>query len=403
MDAAAAEVAFSCGFEVSPTLELELNTCALCEIGDCIHEGESLEIHNEFYGISALIAAETVVKISLGMHGEGRGFLGVVRVWTEAHEASPLAPKGSKLGGYLDYVGSFPDLLDAALRDPQRLPYSISPYKSLSAHPRGSGPANVTLTSVDIRQRSVRAPEAGYADLPPGIGFEPKDEPLRRDINLLGRVLGQVLIEQEGEDLFGTEEEIRLLCKRLRFDYDPVLDEQLKRRIEGMGAREVQRIVRAFSVYFQLVNIAERYHRIRRRRQYESSPANPPQRASLASALSRLKSEGLQAGALQEALDGMNVGLVLTAHPTEALRRSIRHKHVRIGELLEASESATTLTWKERRRLEERLAEEVTILWQTEELRARRPGIAQEIARTLLFFENPLISATIEAYREFED
>jgi phosphoenolpyruvate carboxylase len=265
------------------------------------------------------------------------------------------------------------------------------------------GYGNVTLTSVNIRQRSGRVPEAGYADLPPGIGFEPKDEPLRRDINLLGRVLGQVLIEQEGEDLFGTEEEIRLLCKQLRFEYDPVLDEQLKRRIEGMGAGELQRIVRAFSVYFQLVNIAERYHRIRRRRQYESSPANPPQRASLASALSRLKSEGLQAGALQEALDGMNVGLVLTAHPTEALRRSIRHKHVRIGEMLEASESATTLTWKERRRLEERLAEEITILWQTEELRARRPGIAQEIARTLLFFENPLISATIEAYREFED
>jgi phosphoenolpyruvate carboxylase len=280
----------------------------------------------------------------------------------------------------------------------------LSPHTSLSVHsPRDVGYGNVTLTSVNIRQRSGRVPEAGYADLPPGIGFEPKDEPLRRDINLLGRVLGQVLIEQEGEDLFGTEEEIRLLCKQLRFEYDPVLDEQLKRRIEGMGAGELQRIVRAFSVYFQLVNIAERYHRIRRRRQYESSPANPPQRASLASALSRLKSEGLQAGALQEALDGMNVGLVLTAHPTEALRRSIRHKHVRIGEMLEASESATTLTWKERRRLEERLAEEITILWQTEELRARRPGIAQEIARTLLFFENPLISATIEAYREFED
>src|SRR5215211_3616890 len=129
--------------------------------------------------------------------------------------------------------------------------------------------------SVDIRQRSVRAPEAGYADLPPGIGFAPKDEPLRQDINLLGRVLGQVLIEQEGEDLFATEEEIRLLCKRLRFGYDPELDERLRRRIEAMGVGELRRIVRAFSVYFQLVNIAERYHRVRRRRQYEAAPDNP--------------------------------------------------------------------------------------------------------------------------------
>jgi phosphoenolpyruvate carboxylase len=274
--------------------------------------------------------------------------------------------------------------------------------QTLLRPPREVGRGNVTLTHVDIRERSTKAPESEYADLPPGVGFEPKDEPLRRDINLLGRVLGQVLIEQEGRGLFDTEEEVRLLCKRLRFGYDSGLEERLKQRIEGMTAAELQRIVRAFSVYFQLVNIAERYHRIRRRRQHEASPENPPQRASLASALSRLKREGLGVGRLQRVLDEMNVGLVLTAHPTEALRRSIRRKHVRIGELLEELES-TQLTWKELRRLEERLAEEITVLWQTDELRARRPEVKQEIERTLLYFENPLISATLEAYREFED
>src|SRR5918994_1545763 len=261
---------------------------------------------------------------------------------------------------------------------------------------------NVTLPGMNIRSGSTPVPRGGYADLPPGIGFEPKDEPLRRDINLLGRVLGRILIEQEGEDLFRTEEEVRLLCKRLRFDYDPALDEQLRRRIDAMSVEELRRIVRAFSVYFQLVNIAERYHRVRRRRQYESSPDNPPQRASVASALARLKSEGLGKEALRRVLDEMSVGLVLTAHPTEAMRRSVRRKHVRIGEMLEAMESPD-LTWKEQRRLEEDLAEEITVLWQTEELRVRRPEVNQEIERTLLFFENPLISATLEAYREFED
>ena len=268
--------------------------------------------------------------------------------------------------------------------------------------PCDAGRGNVTLTRVNIRERSRKPLEAEYADLTPGVGFEPKDDPLRQDINLLGRVLGQVLIEQEGKDLFDTEEEVRLLCKRLRFGYDPGLDEQLRQGIEGMNAGELQRIVRAFSVYFQLVNIAERYHRIRRRRQYEASPDNPPQRASVASALSRLKREGLETGTLQGVLDGINVGLVLTAHPTEALRRSIRRKHVRISEVLEALESAQ-LTWKERRRLEEQLAEEITVLWQTDELRTRPPEVKQEIERTLLYFENPLISATLEAYREFED
>ncbi|HEX6709880.1 MAG TPA: phosphoenolpyruvate carboxylase, partial [Rubrobacter sp.] len=245
-------------------------------------------------------------------------------------------------------------------------------------------------------------PEAGYADLPPGIGFEPKDEPLRRDINLLGRVLGRILIEQEGKDLFEEEEELRLLCKRLRFDYDPELDERLRRQIDAMSVEELRRIVRAFSVYFQLVNIAERYHRVRRRRQYESSPDNPPQRASVASALARLKNEGIGQQQLRGVLDSMAVGLVLTAHPTEAMRRSVRRKHVRIGEILEEIESPA-LTWKEQRRLEEELSEEITILWQTDELRVRRPEVKQEIERTLLFFENPLISATLEAYREFED
>src|ERR671910_1787550 len=109
---------------------------------------------------------------------------------------------------------------------------------------------------MNIRERSTTAPGAGYADLPPGVAFEPKDEPLRRDTNLLGRVLGQVLIEQAGEGLFEAEEEVRLLCKRLRFDYDPALDERLRRRIDAMSVEELRRIVRAFSVYFQLVNIA---------------------------------------------------------------------------------------------------------------------------------------------------
>ncbi len=137
--------------------------------------------------------------------------------------------------------------------------------QTLLRSPREAGRGNVTLTYVNIRERSTKAPESEYADLPPGVGFEPKDEPLRRDINLLDRVLGQVLIEQEGRGLFDTEEEVRLLCKRLRFGYDPGLEERLKQRIEDMNADELQRIVRAFSVYFQLVNIAERYHRIHRR------------------------------------------------------------------------------------------------------------------------------------------
>jgi phosphoenolpyruvate carboxylase len=256
--------------------------------------------------------------------------------------------------------------------------------------------------SMSVLGQSTNDPRLDFADLPPGVGFEPKDEPLRRDINLLGRILGQIIVEQEGKGLFGAEEEIRLLCKRLRFEYDPDLDERLKLRIERMGPGELGRIVRAFSVYFQLVNIAERHHRIRRRRQYESSPENPPQKASLRSALMRLKKEGFGGEDLERVLDELNLSLVLTAHPTETQRRSIRRKHLRIGEILD-SLGAENLSLQERTKAEERLAEEITVLWQTDELRVERPEVEDEIRRTLLFFENPLISSTLDVYRDFED
>lgn len=247
-----------------------------------------------------------------------------------------------------------------------------------------------------------QASKSGYAELPPDYGLEAKDESLRKDINLLGRVLGEVLVEQEGQHLFGIEEEMRLLCKQLRSDFDPDLYERIKRRIEHTSVADLEKVVRAFSVYFQLVNIAERYHRVRRRRQYEESPDNAPQRASLGSVLARSKEEGVDSGSIQKALDKMNVGLVLTAHPTETLRRSVQRKHVNIGRMLEAFESGL-LTWRERRRLEGKLTEEITLLWQTDELRTERPKVTQEIQRTLLFFEEPLISATLDVYREFED
>ena len=239
-------------------------------------------------------------------------------------------------------------------------------------------------------------PSAGYADLPPGIGFEPKDEPLRRNINLLGRVVGRILIEREGEDLFETEKEVRLLCKRLRFDYDPELDEKLRRRIEAMGVKELRRIVRAFSVYFQLINIAERYHRVRRR-QYESAPDNPPQRASVASALARLKGEGLGQEALRRVLDGMAVGLVMTAHPTERQaqaredRGDARGYGVARSNVEGVKASGGGFGRGHHRSVADRRAQGLSSRGN------------QQIERKILFFENPLISATLEAYREFED
>jgi phosphoenolpyruvate carboxylase len=240
-----------------------------------------------------------------------------------------------------------------------------------------------------------------FADLPPGVGFEPKDEPLRRDINMLGRSLGRIIVEQEGKGLLGAEEEIRLLCKRLRFRYDGGLDERLRRRISKMDERELERIARAFSVYFQLVNVAELYHRIRRGRQYESQ-GNGPQRNSTSSALEKLADEGLGPEDIGRALGSVSVDLVLTAHPTEAQRRTVRRKHHNVARMLDEMDS-DRLTPKARRDAEGRLLEEISLLWQTSELRAERPRVEEEIQRVLFHFEDSLFESVLEVYRDLEE
>jgi phosphoenolpyruvate carboxylase len=145
-------------------------------------------------------------------------------------------------------------------------------------------------------------------------------------------------VEQEGEGLLGAEEEIRSLCKRLRFRYEPDLDERLRGRIEQMKPWELSRIVRAFSVYFQLVNVAERYHRIRRGRQYDAAE-NGSQRASIKSALrklARVEEETDRPGELLDrVLSGMDLSLVLTAHPTKTLMVRVRRKHLSVGRMLD--------------------------------------------------------------------
>lgn len=105
---------------------------------------------------------------------------------------------------------------------------------------------------------------------------------------------------------------------------------------------------------------------------------------------------------MERLLEELSVSLVLTAHPTETQRRSIRLRHLRIGNILE-SVDVENLTPRESEKAEDELAEEITVLWQTDELRVERPEVEDEIRRTLLFFERPLISSTLDVYRDLEN
>ena len=144
------------------------------------------------------------------------------------------------------------------------------------------------------------------------------DAQLRSNVRLLGDVLGEVLVEQGGEQLLALEERIRRLARDAREAGDR---SELEETIGALELDQQSAVLRAFSLFFQLANIAEQHHRLRRRRQYEHEGRVP--RESLADAVARLRQAGIGDEELSAAAARIEVRPVLTAHPTEATRRTI--------------------------------------------------------------------------------
>ena len=175
---------------------------------------------------------------------------------------------------------------------------------------------------------------------------------IRRDVRLLGDALGQVLIEQEGESFLATEEHVRAAARQSREVGDPSI---VREAVRALEPESQAKMLRAFALYFQLANAAEQHHRIRRRR--EDEHAGIVTRESLEEAFELLA--GVPEEELHTRMAGISVELVLTAHPTEATRRTLLQAHVRIAEMLTELDDAM-LTPREREAIEERLAEEIT-------------------------------------------
>jgi len=195
------------------------------------------------------------------------------------------------------------------------------------------------------------------------------DASLRRDVRLLGETLGLVLVEQEGDELLETEERIRRLSRDARAGGPR---NELAEAVRELDLETQSKVLRAFGLYFQLANLAEQHHRVRRRRAYEHEQRIP--RESLADAFERLS--GIDENALAEAARHLSLELVLTAHPTEATRRGTLAAHVRISRLL-AELDDPALPGSRDREVRDRLAGEVTALWQTDEVRAQKPRVVR--------------------------
>jgi phosphoenolpyruvate carboxylase len=235
---------------------------------------------------------------------------------------------------------------------------------------------------------------------------ELKDAPLRRDVRSLGMLLGEVLREQAGKDLFAHVEALRQGTIRRRDAEARGKEEEAARHaakalelVHSLPAERAILLTRAFAFYFELINLAETNHRKRRRMALQLSGEAGRQRGSLAGTLSSMRRVGIDAKEAMDWLRRVLVVPVFTAHPTEVARRSVMFKRRRIGEIL-ATLDRIPVPEQDLARLEELVLAEITSLWQTDEVRSRRPTVYDEIKMGLDYYDVSIFATLPNLYRE---
>ncbi len=211
-----------------------------------------------------------------------------------------------------------------------------------------------------------------------------KDLPLREDIRFLGRLLGDTLRAQEGEEIYQLIEGIRQTAIRYRRQEASSARALLEQCLDGLSAQHTIAVVRAFSYFSHLCNIAEDLHHNRRRIVYSQAGA-PPREGSVALALQRIKRAGISAATLKDFFSRALVSPVLTAHPTEVQRKSVLDCHLVIAKRLE-ERTRVTLTPEEQEANEASLRRAILTLWQTNELRTIKLRVHDEIENGLSYY-----------------
>lgn len=228
-----------------------------------------------------------------------------------------------------------------------------------------------------------------------------KLKPLRDNIRLLGNLLGDVIIDIEGEGFFELEEYIRTTTKSLREKHSSSRLRSLKKKIASLDVSTLSKIIRAFSIYFHLSNIAEQNHRIHRRKQYRLHPHARPQQGSIEHSLCEFRNQGIPATVIQQTIDTLSIVPVFTAHPTEATRRTILLKHLQIWRNLESLENPH-LTKPDREQFIEDIRRQIMSIWLTDEIRLFEFSVLDEVTNGLHYFREILFDAVPDVYQELE-
>lgn len=226
------------------------------------------------------------------------------------------------------------------------------------------------------------------------------DRALRSRVKMLGRLLGQVLREQAQPGVYRAVERLRTGFIAERREPDATRHARLLKYIHRMPADKLAEVVRAFGIYFLLVNTAEELaaHKARRRRVGEHGPLWA---GSFDYALRVLKGAGLDRERAREALSGLDYRPVLTAHPTEAKPRAVMEALRRIFHACEFLDRRNAPR-HERRLARERLLADIQVLWRTDELHGRRPTVEDEIRNSLYYFRDSIFASVPVVYRNLD-
>jgi phosphoenolpyruvate carboxylase len=230
-------------------------------------------------------------------------------------------------------------------------------------------------------------------DLPP----DSRDEGfahLKADVDFLGRALGTILKELEGERFFDLVEQVRSLTKRLRGEPEnAALQDAIKVLLSGLSLSEAERLLRAFTVYFHLINLAEEIHRVRVNRLRESrATLEAPRRESVEAAIKALRDQGLSYHQARRFIEGLDIQLTMTAHPTEVKRYTVRLKLERIAATLRQL-GEHELSPQLHQSLELEILAEIATLWQTRELFHHKPTVLDEVKAALYYYRRSLLDA----------
>ena len=275
---------------------------------------------------------------------------------------------------------------------PTRTPTAMSPARTTlrrrAAASPAATPARPTPTAPAARALAKRA-QGADAD---------KDDPLREDIRLLGRILGDTIRELEGANAFDLVERVRQLAVAFRARQDRSAGRALDRLLKNLSTQQTVSVIRAFSYFSHLANIAEDRHHVRRHRHHEM--LGHVQEGSIALALERLHGADVRAVDIAALLRGALISPVLTAHPTEVQRQSILDAERAIAQLVAARDGLVTP--RERADNEGRIRARVTQLWQTRMVRTSKLTVDDEIENALSYYPTTFLREIPRLYAEIE-